>query len=259
MIKKSRQPHHAERSLCSSSISSPGKKGYQLPELDVPAVDPAAGARRRQTSATEIEDFPEVSEVEVIRHFTRLSTWNYAIDLGLYPLGSCTMKYNPRINEAVARTGGPRVGSSVSAGSAVAGRDGSHAPSRRHARRDHRHGRGDAAAGRGRARRVDRHPADARAARIARESAQEDSGSRFGARHQSGDGQHGRLRGRRTSIRNERGMVDLARAGEVRRRRRRRPDGHEPEHARACSRRTSRRSPTFCTPRARWSTWTART
>jgi glycine dehydrogenase subunit 2 len=47
-----------------------------------------------------------VSEVEAIRHFTRLSTWNYAIDLGLYPLGSCTMKYNPRINEQVARTEG---------------------------------------------------------------------------------------------------------------------------------------------------------
>jgi glycine dehydrogenase subunit 2 len=44
--------------------------------------------------------------VEVIRHFTRLSTWNYAIDLGMYPLGSCTMKYNPRINEAVARLEG---------------------------------------------------------------------------------------------------------------------------------------------------------
>ena len=48
----------------------------------------------------DIEGFPEVSEVEAIRHFTRLSTWNYAIDLGLYPLGSCTMKYNPRVNEA---------------------------------------------------------------------------------------------------------------------------------------------------------------
>jgi glycine dehydrogenase subunit 2 len=47
-----------------------------------------------------------VSEVEVIRHFIRLSTWNYAIDLGLYPLGSCTMKYNPRVNELVARTEG---------------------------------------------------------------------------------------------------------------------------------------------------------
>jgi glycine dehydrogenase subunit 2 len=49
---------------------------------------------------------PEVSEIEIIRHFTRLSTWNYAIDLGMYPLGSCTMKYNPRVNEVVARLDG---------------------------------------------------------------------------------------------------------------------------------------------------------
>jgi glycine dehydrogenase subunit 2 len=53
----------------------------------------------------EIEGFPEVSELEVIRHFTRLSTWNYGVDTGLYPLGSCTMKYNARINEVVARLG----------------------------------------------------------------------------------------------------------------------------------------------------------
>ena len=49
---------------------------------------------------------PEVSEIEIIRHFTRLSTWNYAIDLGMYPLGSCTMKYNPRVNEFVSRIEG---------------------------------------------------------------------------------------------------------------------------------------------------------
>src|SRR5260370_9371644 len=49
---------------------------------------------------------PEVSEIEIIRHFTRLSTWNYAIDLGMYPLGSCTMKYNPRVNEHVPRVEG---------------------------------------------------------------------------------------------------------------------------------------------------------
>ena len=47
-----------------------------------------------------------MSEIEIIRHFTRLSTWNYAIDLGMYPLGSCTMKYNPRVNEVVARLDG---------------------------------------------------------------------------------------------------------------------------------------------------------
>ena len=49
---------------------------------------------------------PEVSEVDVVRHFTRISTWNYSIDLGMYPLGSCTMKYNSRLNEKVARIGG---------------------------------------------------------------------------------------------------------------------------------------------------------
>jgi glycine dehydrogenase subunit 2 len=85
--------------------SSPGKIGYQLPTLDVPDVDPAE-ALGKDNVREEIAGFPEVSEVEVIRHFTRLSTWNYAIDLGMYPLGSCTMKYNPRINEAVARLEG---------------------------------------------------------------------------------------------------------------------------------------------------------
>ncbi len=85
--------------------SSPGKIGYQLPTLDVPEVDPATALGAANVRAS-IEGFPEVSEVEVVRHFTRLSTWNYAIDLGMYPLGSCTMKYNPRINEAVARLEG---------------------------------------------------------------------------------------------------------------------------------------------------------
>jgi glycine dehydrogenase subunit 2 len=85
--------------------SSPGKKAYQLPDLDVPAVN-AAEALGAENVRAEIEGFPEISEVEAIRHFTRLSTWNYAIDHGMYPLGSCTMKYNPRINEAVARIDG---------------------------------------------------------------------------------------------------------------------------------------------------------
>jgi glycine dehydrogenase subunit 2 len=85
--------------------SSPGKLAYQLPELDVPPVN-AVEALGEDNVRAEIEGFPEVSEVEAIRHFTRLSTWNYAIDHGMYPLGSCTMKYNPRINELVARTEG---------------------------------------------------------------------------------------------------------------------------------------------------------
>ena len=63
----------------------------------------ALGPNHRSEGVT---GFPEVSEIEVLRHFTRLSTWNYAIDLGMYPLGSCTMKYNPRVNEFVARLDG---------------------------------------------------------------------------------------------------------------------------------------------------------
>jgi glycine dehydrogenase subunit 2 len=85
--------------------SAPGKRGMELPPLDMPAVD-AEAALGPEFSRGAIEGFPEVSEIEVIRHFTRLSTWNYAIDLGMYPLGSCTMKYNPRVNEYVARLEG---------------------------------------------------------------------------------------------------------------------------------------------------------
>ncbi|MBV8847453.1 MAG: aminomethyl-transferring glycine dehydrogenase subunit GcvPB [Bryobacterales bacterium] len=104
MIKKVR-PHPTQNEPLLFEISSPGKMGYQLPDLDVPSLDPIA-ALGAENTRSEIEDFPEVSEVDAIRHFTRLSTWNYAIDLGLYPLGSCSMKYNPRVNEAVARTDG---------------------------------------------------------------------------------------------------------------------------------------------------------
>jgi len=86
-------------------LSSPGKRAWQLPELDVPPVDPEQVLGQDRVRA-EIEGFPEISEVEAVRHFTRLSTWNYAIDLGLYPLGSCTMKYNPRVNEQAARIEG---------------------------------------------------------------------------------------------------------------------------------------------------------
>jgi len=85
--------------------SARGKRGIELPPLDVPAID-AAAALGAAHARGEIIGFPEVSEIEVIRHFTRLSTWNYAIDLGMYPLGSCTMKYNPRVNEFVARLEG---------------------------------------------------------------------------------------------------------------------------------------------------------
>ncbi len=84
--------------------SRPGRRGAELPAADVPRVDPRAllGPLVRD----DLPGLPEVSEVDVVRHFTRLSTWNAAVDLGLYPLGSCTMKYNPKLNERVARLPG---------------------------------------------------------------------------------------------------------------------------------------------------------
>src|SRR5579875_1689669 len=84
--------------------SSPGKRGYRLPPLDVPEAD--ATKLLGDAARTAAAELPELSEIEIIRHFTRLSTWNYAIDLGMYPLGSCTMKYNPRVNEYVSRLEG---------------------------------------------------------------------------------------------------------------------------------------------------------
>ena len=86
--------------------SRPGRVGYSLPAPDVPARRPGGAARRRARCATTCPSLPELSEVDVVRHFTRLSTWNAAVDLGLYPLGSCTMKYNPKINERAARLPG---------------------------------------------------------------------------------------------------------------------------------------------------------
>ena len=98
------RPHQTQNESLVFEKSSPGKRAYKMPPLDVPAVDPAAllGDAHRKTPGL----LPELSEIEIIRHFKRLSTWNYAIDLGMYPLGSCTMKYNPRVNELVARIEG---------------------------------------------------------------------------------------------------------------------------------------------------------
>jgi len=81
-------------------VSRPGRQGYSLPKLDL-HPQPLEKLLPPSYVRDDIPGFPEVSEVEVVRHFTRLSTWNYGIDTGLYPLGSCTMKYNPKINEKV--------------------------------------------------------------------------------------------------------------------------------------------------------------
>ena len=86
-------------------LSKKGRKAYNLPALDVEDKDLSSFIPEEFLSDTEL-DFPEVSEVEVVRHYTNLSNKNYGLDTGFYPLGSCTMKYNPKINEDASRYDG---------------------------------------------------------------------------------------------------------------------------------------------------------
>ncbi|MCB0871664.1 MAG: aminomethyl-transferring glycine dehydrogenase subunit GcvPB, partial [Solirubrobacterales bacterium] len=81
-------------------LSRPGRRAVRIPAPDVPETDLPAEMLRTDLN------WPEVSEIDVIRHYTRISQKNHSIDTGFYPLGSCTMKYNSKINEAVARYDG---------------------------------------------------------------------------------------------------------------------------------------------------------
>jgi glycine dehydrogenase subunit 2 len=78
-------------------LSKSGRRGVEVPPPDVPSTPLPTELMRDELR------WPEVSEIDVIRHFTRMSQKNHAIDINMYPLGSCTMQYNPKINEAVAR------------------------------------------------------------------------------------------------------------------------------------------------------------
>src|ERR671916_1856156 len=99
-------PHITQNEALVFERSQTGRRGYRLPALDVEetAIDELIPAELRRDD--DLEGVPELSEPDVVRHFTRISTWNYHIDLGMYPLGSCTMKYNSRLNEKVARIAG---------------------------------------------------------------------------------------------------------------------------------------------------------
>ena len=78
--------------------SVPGRRGWLQPSSDIPDADDLAGVALRAAPPR----LPELTEPDVVRHYHRLSQWNFSIDAGFYPLGSCTMKYNPRVNEDVA-------------------------------------------------------------------------------------------------------------------------------------------------------------
>ncbi|SKA88528.1 aminomethyl-transferring glycine dehydrogenase subunit GcvPB [Sporosarcina newyorkensis] len=93
---------HNENQPLIFEMSKAGRVGYSLPELDVPEVDVASILPQPLIRQVDVE-LPEVAELDIMRHYTALSRRNHGVDSGFYPLGSCTMKYNPKINEAVAR------------------------------------------------------------------------------------------------------------------------------------------------------------
>ncbi|WP_428909092.1 aminomethyl-transferring glycine dehydrogenase subunit GcvPB [Niallia sp. Krafla_26] len=96
---------HKENQPLIFENSVPGRVGYSLPEFDVPEMDlteliPSGYIREQEP------ELPEVSELDIMRHYTALSKRNHGVDSGFYPLGSCTMKYNPKMNETAARMNG---------------------------------------------------------------------------------------------------------------------------------------------------------
>jgi glycine dehydrogenase subunit 2 len=96
---------HNEDQALIFELSTPGRIGYSLPEMDVPELDLESLLPEGYLRSEEPE-LPEVSELDIMRHYTALSRRNHGVDSGFYPLGSCTMKYNPKINENVARFNG---------------------------------------------------------------------------------------------------------------------------------------------------------
>ncbi|MCJ7632503.1 aminomethyl-transferring glycine dehydrogenase subunit GcvPB, partial [Candidatus Bathyarchaeota archaeon] len=99
-MKEYRQARWPEPNLF--ELGAHGRMGASLPALD-PIVASRIGDPRHLIPGKLLRndqvEFPEVSEVEVVRHYTRLSEFNFCVDTGMYPLGSCTMKYNPKIND----------------------------------------------------------------------------------------------------------------------------------------------------------------
>jgi glycine dehydrogenase subunit 2 len=93
--------HNQDQSLI-FEITKPGRVGYSLPEMDIPTVA-LENLVPEEYIRVEEPELPEVFELDIMRHYTALSNRNHGIDSGFYPLGSCTMKYNPKINENVAR------------------------------------------------------------------------------------------------------------------------------------------------------------
>ena len=173
--------------------SQAGRRAGRVPSYGLPVPEvPAALARK------EPPRLPELAENEIVRHFTNLADRNFGIDTGFYPLGSCTMKYNPRVNERVARTARLRAPAPAPGGRGRPGRARADVGAAADPRRGGRAARRDAAA-RGRlAGRADGADADARLLRRPGRgrAARHDHHRRHRARHEPGERDDGRLQAR---------------------------------------------------------------
>ena len=236
--------------------SSPGKKAYKLPPLDVPEVDAGEAAGRAGARGPGPHARGERDRNHPPLHaafHVELRRGSRHVSAGL--VHHEVQRARERGGGAADRAGG---GASLSAGAHFARRAAHPEDAERAAHRNHRHGCDHLAARGRRAWRADRHPAGARVSGVAGQSAQEDPDSRLGARHQSGDGGDGRLQRREPEVECRRhGRHRIAGgAGE------RRCGGADADQSRirwACSSRRSTRLPMCCTPRARCFTWTAPT
>ena len=101
MTRLTELPLQRQRAKTIFQKGAPGRRAFVCPELDVPTVDPETLLPRRFRRA-EPPRLPEVSEPEIVRHYVSISKRNFDLDSGFYPLGSCTMKHNPRLHERVA-------------------------------------------------------------------------------------------------------------------------------------------------------------
>ena len=190
---------HARR--CSASAATtifekgaPGRRAFACPRARRPRA--STGLLPDALRRAEPPRLPEVSEPELVRHYVNLSKRNFDLDSGFYPLGSCTMKHNPRLHERVAALPGHARLHPLQDPDARPGRARADVEPRARAGRDRRPAARLAAAERRLARRAGRRAADPRLPRGPRRGAHQGPHARHRARHQPGDGDDGRLRGR---------------------------------------------------------------
>ena len=173
-------------------LSHAGRIGVALPASDVPAAEAVPAELLRGELR-----LPELSQLDVVRHFTRLSQLNWSIDTHMYPLGSCTMKLNPKVNDAIAAMPGLRRGAPDAAGRGRAGRARRDVRAAARSRGDQRHGGVVAGAARGRAGRAVRRAHHQGLPGLDRRTSHDRPRAGLGARDESRDRLDGRVRRRR--------------------------------------------------------------